>query len=181
MRLLSLTFSRVFPLLCCALLAACGGGSSSSSSTSGPSNLFPKGVTTGTVSFGGETAMTLHPQFYDADTTQAYYSGSLEFPAQSSDEDESSTTAKTVSFNGINMRKTSETQPGRLVFYFDQSQNQPLIGRLVLTLPVSGMNDEEGRRIGIVESSTDLEYHAVNGTITKLQLSGAPVTISWEL
>ena len=171
---------RFLAALSCALLASCGGSSSSSSGSSGgPSSLFPKGVVSGSISFGGEEHLEFHVQFLNSDGINAVYSGSLDLPVAA---DSSDTEDNKQYFNGTNMRKTEETTPGRLVFYFDElSTYQPLVGRLVLSLTADEEGDAKGRRTGVVETSTDLRYSAPGAAGTKLEISGVPVTVTWSL
>lgn len=161
-------------------LAACGGGKGGSAAAgadtpgSAPLRLFPSGVNTGTLAFNDARNLTITPTYNNRDYTQGFaeYSGSIKPLSNNASENET--------FTGCtNLYQLDETTPGRIVLEFTEGTGAPLTGRLVLTIPASGVNDAARTRTGTVENTTTMHYTSSAGTRSTLNLTGATVTISW--
>lgn len=167
------------------MLTACGGGGGSSAeSDEGPSRLYPSKVLTGTAVMGASSmTLTINLSYNSSDVSQGcYYDGDFGSAAandKTGDDAENDDSNKTY-FHDTNLRQTNETTPGRLVFYFDENgRNNSLVGRLVLTIPAESVFDEEHKRTGVVESSTELYYTTDSGIRKRLLINGAPLQVSW--
>lgn len=154
-----------------AILAACGGGNGSSSDADGkaPTSLFPHSVLNGMVDIVGNCKLRLTVRYNNSDITQGCtYDALITFPK-----------GEQATITGSNMRQLGESEPGHLVFSFDEYHVRPeLYGRLALDLPASGADDMS--RNGKVEASTTLEYRNETGTRNKINISGGTVKIEWD-
>lgn len=175
---LSLTLgSCLFATAGLVLLSACGGSSDSSGTASSPTRLFPKDVMSGTINFGDERQLSISLTYANNDYTQGIttYTGAI----QAAPNTNGSGNNASDSFTGNNMRQTGETEPGRLVFYFDGA-HAPLQGRLVLELVDVDTTAHPNSYTGKVEGSTELYFSKEqNATRTRLNLSDATITIIW--
>lgn len=166
------TSTQALLFSCCALaLTACGGGGGggSESDEKAPTSLFPPNVLTGTVEISGPHKVKLTVTYNSSDTTQgSSYTARITFPKGEEE---------TVS--GTNMRQTGESEPGHLVFYFDDIHTRPMLyGRMVLDLPAASGSGTSRR--GSVEASTQLEYLNDKGEHSYIYISGGTVDIQWN-
>ena len=175
-----------------AVLCCCGGGGDDEVAGGGPTRLFPDEVMSGTVKLSDERQLELVMTYNGRDYTQGVsYSGSIQqINSGEGNGDGSKEESQTIAGNNANnvamnfgpqrnMTQSTATTPGRLVFLFADDQGC-LQGTLVLNLPASGMNDYARLRTGTVDSASTMYFSAAgNGNRTRLNLSGAAVTVTW--